>query len=98
MAKDHPHASMGSTHLAAPNCCSGAMKNTCEMAGTLEIEIPECSMTSHQTVSPNPISLGFIPSNTEIDVFQPAQSNHRFIVGEINSKLPIYLRTLSILC
>jgi hypothetical protein len=98
MVKAHQHASMGSASLAAPNCCSGAMKNTCEMAQTLEIKIPECSMTSHQTVSPDPISIGFLPSDTETDIFQPTQSNRRFIVGEINSKLPIYLRTLSILC
>jgi len=97
MAKTHQHASMGSASLAAPNCCSGAMKNTCEMALTFQIKIPECSMTSHQTVSPDPISIGFLHSDTETDIFQPTQSNRRFVVGEINSKLPIYLKTLSIL-
>jgi hypothetical protein len=98
MAKAHQHASMVSASLAAPNCCSGTMKNTCEMAQTPEIKIPECSMTSHQTGSPDPITIGFLPSDAETDIFQPTQSNRRFIVGEINSKLPIYLRTLSILC
>jgi hypothetical protein len=98
MAKAYEHASMGSASLAAPNCCSGAMKNTCEMAQMREIKIPECSVTSHQTVSPDPISIGLLPSDTDTDIFQPTQSNRRFFVGEINSKLPIYLKTLSILC
>ena len=98
MAKTNQHASMGSVGLAAPNCCSGAMKNTCEMAQTIEIKIPECSMTSHQTVSADPISIGFLSGDTETDIFRPTQSNRRFITGEINSKLPIYLKTLSILC
>ena len=98
MAKANHHAAMGSASLAAPNCCSGAMKNTCEMAQMLEIKIPECSVTSHQTVFPDSISVGFFPSNTDTDIFQPTQSNRRFIAGETNSKLPIYLKTLSILC
>ena len=98
MAKAHEHASMGSASLAAPNCCTAAMKNTCEMAQTIEIKIPECSVTSHQTVSFNPINIGFFPSDTDIDIYQPIQFNPQFIVGEINSKLPIYLKTLSILC
>jgi hypothetical protein len=97
-AKLHPHTAMGSATLAAPNCCSGAMKSTCEMAGTVEIKIPECSMTSHQTVAPDSISIGFLPSDTETDFFRPTQFNRRFIAGKINSKLPIYLKTLSILC
>jgi hypothetical protein len=74
------------------------MKNTCEMAQTFQLKIPECSMTSHQTVSFDPVSIGFLSGDTETDIFQPTQSNQRFIVGEINSKLPIYLKTLSILC
>ena len=98
MAKSHQQASMGSASLAAPNCCSGAMKNTCEMAQTLEIKISECSMTSHRTVSSDPIGIGFLPSDTETDFFRPTQFNRRFIAGKINSKLPIYLKTLSILC
>lgn len=98
MAKAHEHASIKSASLAAPNCCSGAMKNTCEMAQMIEIKIPECSVTSHQTVSPDPISTGLLTSDTDTGIFQPTQSNRRFIVGEINSKLPTYLKTLSILC
>ena len=98
MAQAHPHTSMGSATLAAPNCCSGASKGNCEMAGTVEIKISECSMTSHQTVAPDPISIGFLPSDTETDFFRPTQFNRRFIAGKINSKLPIYLKTLSILC
>ena len=98
MAKAQQHASMGSAGLAAPNCCSGAMNNTCAMTQTLEVKIPECSMASHQTVAPDPISTGFISSDTKLDNFRSTQSNRRFFVGEINSKLPIYLKTLSILC
>ena len=98
MAKANHHAAMGSASLAAPNCCSGAMKNTCEMAQMLEIKIPECSVTSHRTVSADPFSIGFLASDTDTDISQPTQSIRRLIVGEINSKLPIYLKTLSILC
>jgi hypothetical protein len=68
------------------------------MAGTVEIKIPECSMTSHQTVSPDPISFGFLPNDTETDISRPTPFHRRFITGEINSKLPIYLKTLSLLC
>jgi hypothetical protein len=98
MAKAHPHAAMGSATLAAPNCCSGVSKGNCDMAGTVEIQIPECSMTNHQTVAPDPISIGFLTSDIETDFFRPSQFNRRFIAGKINSKLPIYLKTLSILC
>jgi hypothetical protein len=98
MAKAQQHAAMESAGLAAPNCCSGAMKNSCEMAQTIEVKIPECSMASHQTVAPNPISIGFISRDTGLDNFRSTQSNLRFFAGGINSKLPIYLKTLSILC
>jgi hypothetical protein len=98
MAKAHAHAAMGSATLAELNCCSGASKGNCDMAGTVEIKIPECSVTSHQTVTPDPIGIGFLPSDTESDFFRPTQFNRRFIAGKINSKLPIYLKTLSILC
>jgi hypothetical protein len=97
MAKAHQHASMGSVGLAAPNCCSGTMKNTCEMAGTPEIKIPECSMTSHATGTPAPAGVGILSSNTETDIIRAAQSDPRFIAGQINKTPPIYLRTLSIL-
>ena len=98
MAKTHQHASMGSASLTAPNCCSGVMKNTCEMARTVEIKIPECSMTGHQTVTPDPVSIGFLPGDTATDIFRTTRTHQRFIAGEISSKLPIYLKTLSILC
>ena len=98
MAKAHPHASMGPATLTATNCCSGASKGNCEMAGTVEIKIPECSMTNHQKVTPDPISIGFLFSDTATYFFRPTQFNRQFIAGKINSKLPIYLKTLSILC
>ena len=97
MAKANHHTSMPSASLVATNCCSGAMKNSCEMAQMLEIKIPACSVPCHRTVSADPFSIGFLPSDTDSDIFQPTQSNRRFIAGEINSKLPIYLKTLSIL-
>jgi hypothetical protein len=55
-------------------------------------------MASHQTATPNPISMGFISGDAELDSLRATQSNRRFFAGEINSKLPIYLKTLSILC
>ena len=97
MVKAHQHVSMGSASLAAPNCCSRAMKNTCEMAQMLEIKIPACSVPCHRTVSADPFSIGFLPDDTDKDIFRPSQSSRRFIAGEINSKLPIFLKTLSIL-
>ena len=97
MAKANHHTSMPSASLVATNCCSGAMKNSCEMAQMLEIKIPECSMTGHHTVSVNPISIGFLTDDTNNNIFRSTQSSRRFIAGEINSKLPIYLKTLSIL-
>ena len=98
MAKVLQHTAMGSASLAAPNCCSGTMKNSCEMATTVEIKIPECSMTSHQTVVSDPIGMGFISSDIATDNFRATQSNRRFIAGKINKAPPIYLQTLSILC
>lgn len=98
MAMAHQHTAMGSASLAAPNCCSGTMKNSCEMATTVEIKIPECCMTSHQTVAPDPIGMGFISSDIATDNFRATQSNRRFIAGKINKAPPIYLQTLSILC
>jgi hypothetical protein len=98
MAKAHQHASMGSTRLAATNCCSKAVKNTCEMDRTAEIKIPECSMASHVPVFPKPIGVGFLPGDAEADRFQPSQFNLGFGAAETKSKRPIYLETLSILC
>jgi hypothetical protein len=98
MAKAHQHASMGSVGLSAPNCCSGIMKHTCEMAGTPELKIPECSMTSHPTVAPDPAGVGFLSSNIETDFLRATQSDRQFNAGQINKTPPIYLQTLSILC
>jgi hypothetical protein len=97
MAKANHHALMPSASLVATNCCSVVMKNSCEMAQVLEIKIPECSMTGHHTVSANLISIGFLTDGTNNNIFRSTQSYRRFIAGEINSKLPIYLKTLSIL-
>ena len=97
-AKAQQHASMGSASLAAPNCCSGAVKNTCEMGRTVEIKIPECSMVCHTPLFPKPIGIGFLSSNAETDRFRPNQFNRRFSADEKKPKRPIYLETLSILC
>ncbi len=98
MAKAHQHVSMGAPGLAAPNCCAGTMKNTCEMAGAFEIKIPECSITGHQTVSPDPAGVGFLSSDNESDRFRPNPSNRRSFTGEMKPKLPLYLEKLSLLC
>ena len=98
MTKAHQHASMGSEGFAAPNCCSGAMKNTCEMAGAPEIKIPECSMPSHPTSTPGPTGIGFVSGNIATDILQAAQTDLRLNAGQINKSPPIYLQTLSILC
>jgi hypothetical protein len=98
MAKAHQHASMGSAGLAAPNCCAGTMKNTCEMAGAPEIKIPECSMSSHPTSSPDLTGVGFLSGNMATDSPRAAQTNLQFNAGQINKSPPIYLQTLSILC
>jgi hypothetical protein len=98
MAKAHQHASMGPASLAAPNCCSAAMKNTCEMGMTVEVKIPEFSMAGHHTHSPEPIGIGFVSNDTESDLFGRTQSNRRFITGEIKPKIPLYLKKLALLC
>ena len=98
MTKAHQHASMGSAGLAAPNCCSGAMENTCEMSGAPEIKIPACSMPSHSTVSPDPNSVGFLAGNIETDLLRATQTDPPFNTGQTNKTPPIYLQTRSILC
>jgi hypothetical protein len=98
MAKAHQHASMGSMGLAAPNCCSGTMKNACEMAGTPEIEIPECSIASHPTSAPDPTGIGFLSGNIETGILRATQTDRQFNIVQINKTPPIYLQTLSILC
>lgn len=98
MAKARQHAAMGSMGLAAPNCCSGTMKNACEMAGTPEIKIPECSMPSQSTVTSNPTGVGFISVNIETDITRLTQAGRQFNSDHINKTPPIYLQILSILC
>ncbi len=98
MMKAHQHASMGSVGFAAPNCCSGTMKNTCEMAGTPEFKIPECSMSNHPTSTPDPTGVGFLSGNIETDILRATQTDLQFNTGQINKTPPIYLQTLSILC
>lgn len=98
MAKNSPHAAMESTGLAASNCCAGAMKNTCEMAGAFEIKIPECSMTCRRTVAPDSIGIGFLARDAESDRFQPNPSNRRSFIGKINPQIPLYLKKLALLC
>jgi hypothetical protein len=98
MAKAHPHSAMGSAKLTAPNCCSGAMKNTCEMGQTVEVKIPECSTACHTPVSPRPISIGFLPNDSGTDRFRSTPFNLQISPDEKRPKRPIYLETLSILC
>ena len=98
MAKARQHASMDSMGLAAPNCCSGTMKNACEMAGTPEIKIPECSMPSHSTVTSNPTGIGLLSGNIETDITRLTQAGRQFNSGHISKTPPIYLQTLSLLC
>lgn len=98
MAKADQHASMGTAGLAAPNCCSGTMKNTCEMAGAPEIKIPECSMPSHPTSYPDSTGVGFLSGNIETDIPPATQTDLHFNAGQINKSPPIYLQTLSLLC
>lgn len=98
MAKARQHATMGSMGLAAPNCCSGTVKNACEMAGTPEIKIPECSMPSQSTVIFNPAGIGLLSGNIETDITCLTQAGRQFNSDHINKTPPIYLQTLSILC
>lgn len=98
MAKAHAHASMGSAKLTAPNCCSGAMKNTCEMGRMVEIKIPECSTACHAPVFPKPNSIGHLPNNFATDHFRPTPFNLQISADEKRPKRPVYLETLSILC
>lgn len=98
MAKAHPHAAMGSVSLRVPNCCSGAMQNTCEMNSAPQVDIPECSIMSHPTVSPKWIGTGIISSDADSDHILKMPVGLRFIAGQLNKTPPIYLLTLSLLC
>jgi hypothetical protein len=98
MANAHQHASMESASLAAPNCCSSAMKNTCQTGRTVEIKIPECSTACHAPVSPKPISIGFLQNDSGTDRFRPTPFSLQISADEKKPKRPIYLETNSILC
>jgi hypothetical protein len=98
MAKAHAHSAMGSAKLTAPNCCSGAIKNTCEMDRTVEIKIPECSTACHAPGSPKPISIGFLANDSGTDRFRPTPFNLQIRADEKRPKQPVYLETLTILC
>jgi hypothetical protein len=98
MAKAHAHSAMGSAMLKAPNCCSGAMKNTCEKGSRVEVKIPECSMSCHTPGSPKPISIGFLPNDSGTDRFRPAPFNLQIRADEKRPKPTVYLETLTLLC
>ncbi len=98
MAKTHPHASMGSTHLRVPDCCSGGKQSPCEMNTAPQVKIPECSIASHPTVSVKLFGIGMTSSAADSDFLRSTVVNLRTIVGEFYKDPPIYLRTLSILC
>ena len=98
MAKDHPHAAMGSTHLRVPDCCSGGEQSPCEMNTAPQVEIPECSIASHPTASENLIGMGIASSVTDSDHIRSMPAGLHTIVAEFHKDPPIYLRTLSILC
>ncbi len=98
MAKAHQHASMGSMGLAAPNCCSGTLKNGCEMTGAPEVKIPECSMPSYPNSTLNLKGVGFISGTIQRDITGVSFAGLQFGTSQSNKTPPIYLQTLSILC
>jgi hypothetical protein len=98
MAKAHAHASMGSATLAEPNCCSGSMKNTCEMGRMVEIKIPECSTAHPAPMFPKLNSIGHLPNNSATALFRTTPFNRQISADEKRPKRPVYLETLSILC
>jgi hypothetical protein len=97
-SKAHPHAAMGSTNLRVPDCCAGGMPSTCEMNSAPRVKIPECSITSGPTVSPEWLHIGLIADDADADLIRLTQVNLRFTAGQLNKTPPIYLLTLSILC
>lgn len=98
MAKARQHASMSSMGLTGPNCCSGTLKDACEMAGTPEIKIPECSMPGHPMPTPNSTTVGFSSVSIGIDLARRTQADLQFNSGHLTKTPPIYLQTRSILC
>ncbi len=98
MAKAHPHAAMGSTHLSVPDCCSGGKQSPCEMNTAPQVKIPECSIASHPTVFANLTGIGMATNVADSDHIRSMPAGLRAIVAEFHKDPPIYLRTLSILC
>ena len=92
------HAEIGSVNMQMPTCCSAGLKNTCEMDSAPQVKIPECSIASHPTVSPEWTHVGFKTLNTDSDLFRTTQVDQRFVNGCLTKPPPIYLLTLSILC
>ena len=97
-AKAHQHTSMGSMGLVAPNCCSGTMKNGCEMTGAPQVKIPECSMPSYPNSIPNLKGVGFMSGNIQTDISGVTLAGLQLNTSQPNKTPPIYLQTLSILC
>ena len=98
MAKDHPHAAMGSTRLRLPDCCSGGMQSPCEMNTAPEVKIPECSIASHPTVFTPLTSIGMMSGVADTALNRTLRFGLRAAVGEVYKDPPIYLQTLSLLC
>jgi hypothetical protein len=97
-AKTQTHAAMGPTNLQMPSCCSAGLKNTCEMNSAPQVKIPECSIASHPTVSPEWTYVGFATINTDSGLFRTTRVDQRLVNGCLTKPPPIYLLTLSILC
>lgn len=98
MAKAHPPATMDSTHLRVPDCCSGQAQSPCEMSSAPEVKIPEGFIASHPRVSAHLVSIGIIANDAESDYIRTMLVGSGTIVEENYKDPPIYLRTLSILC
>lgn len=98
MATVHPHAAMGSTSLRLPDCCSGGMQSPCEMNTAPEVKIPECSITSHPTVSFHSNAIGMMSRVADPDHYRNLQVGRSDVPGKFYKDSPIYLSTLSLLC
>ena len=98
MAKTHPHAAMDSKSLRLPDCCSGGMQSPCEMNAVPEVKIPECSITSHPTVSFHSTAIGIMSRTADADHYRNLQVGLSDVPGKFYKDPPIYLSTLSLLC
>ncbi|MDX1708383.1 MAG: hypothetical protein R3274_07270 [Desulfobacterales bacterium] len=97
MAKAHPHATMGATHLRLPDCCSGGKQSPCEMDTAPQVKIPECSIVAQPSVFANLTGIGMTSSDADSDHFRTVQVASRMVAGEFYKDPPIYIRTLSFL-